>query len=193
MTESTTNTAAVKKGVPTWVQIAIWVGLLALLLVIGLGLRRAQQPVVAIGSPIQDFTLTFFKGYEYQGAESVKLSDLRGKVVLINVWASWCKPCEAEAPYLQQAWEYYEPGGKVVFLGVDYVDTEPDARASLEKFNITYPNGPDLGTRISQILNRNMGVPETYIVDANGVLRYIKIGPFASTSEITAAINPLLP
>lgn len=193
MNESKAKTDAVKKGVPVWVQIAIWVGLLALLFVIGLGLRRAQQPVAAIGSPIQDFTLTFFKGYEYQGVGSVKLSDLRGKVVIINVWASWCKPCEAEAPYLQQAWEYYEPSGKVVFLGVDYVDTEPDARAALEKFNITYPNGPDLGTRISQILNRNMGVPETYIVDANGVLRYIKIGPFASTSEIIAAINPLLP
>lgn len=182
-----------KRGVPAWVQVVIWVLLLALLGVVGLGLRRAQQPVIAIGNPVPDFTLTFFKGYEYQGTESIKLSDLRGKVVVINVWASWCKPCESEAPFLQEAWQYYEPGGQVVFLGVDYVDTEPDARASLQKFNITFPNGPDLGTRISQLLNRNMGVPETYIVDANGILRYVKIGPFASTSEIIAAINPLLP
>ncbi len=193
MTENTPNAETPKKGVPTWVQVVIWIVLLSLLGLVGLGLRRAQQPVVAIGSPLQDFTLTLFKGYEYQGADSVKLSDLRGKVVVINVWASWCKPCEAEAPFLQEAWEYYEPSGQVVFLGVDYVDTEPEARASLEKFNITYPNGPDLGTRISQLLNRNMGVPETYMVDADGVLRYIKIGPFASTGEILTAINPLLP
>lgn len=192
MTE-TPSTPPAKRGVPVWAQVVIWVGLLGLLGLVGLGLRRAQQPVIAIGSPVRDFTLTFFEGYEYQGAKEVKLSDLRGKVVVINVWASWCKPCEAEAPYLQEAWEYFEPTGKVVFLGVDYVDTEPDARASMEKFGITYPNGPDLGTRISQLLNRNMGVPETYIVDANGTLRYIKIGPFASTGEIIAAINPLLP
>lgn len=192
MTE-TSPTVPAKRGVPVWVQVVIWVALLALLGLVGLGLRRAQQPVIAIGRPVPDFTLTLFKDYEYQGAESVSLSDLRGKVVVINVWASWCKPCEAEAPYLQEAWEYYEPGGQVVFLGVDYVDTEPEARASMEKFGITYPNGPDLGTRISQLLNRNMGVPETYVVDANGTLRYVKIGPFASTSEIIAAINPLLP
>ncbi len=192
MTE-TPSTPPAKRGVPIWAQVIIWVGLLGLLGLIGLGLRRAQQPVIAIGSPVRDFTLTLFEGYEYQGAKEVKLSDLRGKVVVINVWASWCKPCEAEAPYLQEAWEYFEPTGKVVFLGVDYVDTEPDARASMEKFGITYPNGPDLGTRISQLLNRNMGVPETYIVDASGTLRYIKIGPFESTGEIIAAINPLLP
>ncbi|MEJ5223053.1 MAG: TlpA disulfide reductase family protein [Anaerolineales bacterium] len=192
MTE-TPSTPPAKRGVPVWAQVVIWVGLLGLLGLVGLGLRRAQQPVIAIGSPVRDFTLTLFEGYEYQGAKEIKLSDLRGKVVVINVWASWCKPCEAEAPYLQEAWEYFEPTGKVVFLGVDYVDTEPDARASMEKFGITYPNGPDLGTRISQLLNRNMGVPETYIVDASGTLRYIKIGPFESTGEIIAAINPLLP
>lgn len=193
MTENSPIAEASKKGIPTWAQVVIWIALMSLLIVVGLGLRRAQQPVVTIGSQIQDFTLTLFSGYEYQNAESVTLSDLRGKVVVINVWASWCKPCEAEAPFLQEAWEYYEPNGQVVFLGVGYVDTEPAARASLEKFNITYPNGPDLGTRISQLLNRNMGVPETYIVDANGILRYVKVGPFASTGEILAAINPLLP
>ena len=92
---------------------------------------------------------------------------------------------------LEAAWRYYQPGGDVVFLGVDYVDTEPEARGYLNKFDITYPNGPDLGTRISQAY-RMRGVPETYIISPSGILAVQKIGPFASLAEIKAAIDPLL-
>lgn len=189
MNEHTTE----RKGMPIWGQALIFAGVLGLLAVLLLQMRNVQNAVVAVGQPLPDFTLTFFEGYEYDGRSQVALSELRGKVVLINVWASWCKPCEAESPYLQEAWEGYAPGGQVVFLGVDYVDTPGAARVAMKKFGIDYPNGPDLGTRISDKLNRNMGVPETYVVDANGVLRYIKIGPFLSTNEIRAVIDPLLP
>ena len=79
----------------------------------------------------------------------------------------------------------------MVFLGVDWTDTEPKAKAYLDKFNITYPNGPDLGTRISQAY-RTTGVPETYIVDKDGNLAYVKLSPFESVGEIQAAIAPLL-
>jgi cytochrome c biogenesis protein CcmG/thiol:disulfide interchange protein DsbE len=119
------------------------------------------------------------------------LKDLQGKVVLVNFWASWCKPCEQEAADLETAWRFYQPGGEVVFLGVDYVDTEPEARAYLEKFDITYSNGPDLGTRISQAF-RIQGVPETYIIDQDNVLRFVQIGPFTSLEQIKAAIDPML-
>jgi len=61
----------------------------------------------------------------------------------------------------------------------------------LEKFDITYPNGPDLGTRISQSY-RTTGVPETYIIDQQGILRYVKLSPFLSLQEIQNAIDPLL-
>jgi cytochrome c biogenesis protein CcmG/thiol:disulfide interchange protein DsbE len=116
---------------------------------------------------------------------------MRGKVVVINFWASWCKPCEQEAAELQAAWEIYQPTGQVVFLGVDYVDTEPEARVYLQKYGITYPNGPDMGTRVSQLF-RTTGVPETYFLDKNGVLRYAQIGPFTSLGEIQSQIDLLL-
>lgn len=93
---------------------------------------------------------------------------------------------------MEQAWEYYQPTGKVVFLGVDYVDTEPAARVFLKKFNATYPNGPDMGTAISQMF-RIKGVPETYVIDTNGSLNYVKIGPFLRADEIKAIVDPLLP
>jgi cytochrome c biogenesis protein CcmG/thiol:disulfide interchange protein DsbE len=110
---------------------------------------------------------------------------------MINFWASWCKPCEQEASDLRSAWDYYKDKGQVVFIGMDYVDTEPEARAYLEKFNITYPNGPDLGTKVSQLF-RIKGVPETYFIDPTGVLRYVQVGPFTSVDEIKSIIDPLL-
>ena len=73
----------------------------------------------------------------------------------------------------------------------DYVDTEPEALAYLNKFKITYPNGPDLGTRISQTF-RIRGVPETYFVDREGNRAYAQIGPFSSLSQIRGIIEPLL-
>ena len=92
---------------------------------------------------------------------------------------------------MQSAWKYYEPSGNVVFLGLDYVDTEPEALGYLAKFGITYPNGPDLGPRISQAF-RIRGVPETYFVDRSGKLAFFQSGPFSSVDEIKAQIEPLL-
>jgi cytochrome c biogenesis protein CcmG/thiol:disulfide interchange protein DsbE len=159
---------------------------------VGLGLKRTQQGTAQPGDKIPDFNLGLYSGYEYNGKPAVTRADLRGKVALINFWASWCKPCEQEAAALEGAWTTYEPGGKVVFVGVDYVDTEPAARKFMKKFGNTYPNGADVGTRISQMF-RIKGVPETYILDTQGVLRYVKIGPFASADEIRTIIDPLLP
>lgn len=180
-----------KKGVPGYVQAIIWIFLLALLTVVAFGLRRSQQGTVQIGDSIPDFTLTFFEGYQYDGKTDLQLSDLKGKVVVMNFWASWCIPCEEEAAELEAAWNSYKETGQVVFIGADYVDTEPEARKYLKKFNITYPNGPDLGTKISQMF-RIKGVPETYFIDQTGKLVYIQIGPFTSEAEIHAIIDPLI-
>ncbi len=186
-----TDPQPTRRGVPLWAQITIWVALVALLVILALGLRRSQQGTVQPGDIIPDFSLKMFDGYNFQGKSEVKLSELRGNVVVINFWASWCKPCEQEAADLEQAWQYYQPSGDVVFLGADYVDTEPEARAYLEKFNISFPNGPDMGTRISQMF-RIKGVPETYFIDREGVLQYIQVGPFASIGQIQSIVDKLL-
>lgn len=93
---------------------------------------------------------------------------------------------------MEAAWRFYQPGGQVVFLGVDYTDVDSKALDFLSKFEITYPNGPDLGTRITPIFNRNIAMPETYIIDQQGILRFKQIGPFQSVAEIRAAIDPIL-
>jgi cytochrome c biogenesis protein CcmG/thiol:disulfide interchange protein DsbE len=176
---------AAPRSRPQWGRVLVWISLLALLGILAMGLKRTQQGPVAIGDRVSGVTLTTFDG------EQINLSDLQGKVVLLNFWASWCKPCEQEAADLETAWRNYQVRGDVIFLGIDYVDTEPEALGYLAKFDITYPNGPDLGTRISQKF-RIQGVPETYILDQGGVLRFVQIGPFTSLAQIKAAIDPLL-
>jgi len=180
-----------RKGVPVWGQVLIWAGLFGLLGLVAFGMRRTQEGPINVGDTVRPFTLTTFDNYGRNGQAQVNLVDLKGKVVLVNFWASWCKPCEQEAAELQEAWHYYEPGGEVVFLGVDYVDTEPEALAYLQKFGVTYPTGPDLGTRISQAF-RMGGVPETYFIDRKGVLRYVEIGPFSSVDEIKTIVEKYL-
>src|SRR3990172_1477945 len=141
---------------------------LALLALLAWGLKKAQAGPVESGLA-PDFSLTGFDG------RKVTLSELRGQVVIINFWASWCPPCREEAAYLEQTWRKYQDKG-VVFIGVDYVDTEKEALAYIAEFDITYLNGPDIGTRISQAYNIQ-GVPETFFVDKKGQLRGVHIGP----------------
>jgi cytochrome c biogenesis protein CcmG/thiol:disulfide interchange protein DsbE len=187
MTDTPTEITETKptRRLSPWVITAAFVLLLGFLTVLGLGLKRSQSGPITIGQTVPPFSLTSFDG------QQVNTKDLIGKVVVLNFWASWCKPCESEAADLETAWQFYKPGDKVVFLGADYVDTEPEARAYLQKFNITYPNGPDLGTRISQEF-RIRGVPETYFIDKNGKLAYSQIGPFNNLDEIKAVIDPLI-
>jgi cytochrome c biogenesis protein CcmG/thiol:disulfide interchange protein DsbE len=188
MTEETRNA---KRGVSVTAQIVIWGFLVGLLALVGFGLRRAQNPMAVVGKPVPDFNLVFYKGYEYNSKAEMKLSNLRGKIVMVNIWASWCKPCEQEAPELEQAWQFYKDNNEVVLVGVDYVDTPAGANQYLEKFNITFPNAPDLQSNISSILNRQMGVPETYFIDRKGILRQVKIGPFVSVDEIKSVIQSI--
>ncbi len=186
-----TNLDEVKKSNPAqfprprWGRIIAWLGLGTLLFILFLGLLRTQEGPVGVGKEAPDFTLKSFDGQEYV------LSQLKGKVVVLNFWASWCKPCEQEAADLENAWRFYEPSGDVVFLGVAWTDTERKSLEYLSKFDITYPNGPDLGTRISQAY-RTTGVPETYIIDKSGELAFVKLSPFLSLDEIKMAIDPLL-
>ncbi len=162
-----------------WAAVLFVVGLIALL---GWGVVRAANGPRSSGLA-PDFTLTGFDG------RTVTLSQLRGQVVMINFWASWCPPCREEAAYLERTWRKYQAKG-VAFIGVDWVDTEKEALAYIEEFDVTYLNGPDLGTRIAQAY-RIQGVPETFFVDKTGRLRGVKIGPLYPP-ELDNRIDALL-
>src|SRR5712692_2886910 len=162
-----------------WLAGAILVGFMGL---VGLKLMRAQAERVTSG-PAPVFSLNLFDGGTF------RLSEQRGKVVMVDFWASWCIPCRDEAPLLEHLWQVYHDQD-VVFVGVAYADTDDDSRAFLKEFGITYPNGPDLGTRISQAYGIT-GVPEKYFVDKCGQVRHVVIGP-VSDPELRQAIDLLL-
>jgi cytochrome c biogenesis protein CcmG/thiol:disulfide interchange protein DsbE len=163
-------------------RLAVYTGVFLVLGVLGWGLIRTRAGPVGSGVA-PDFTLTGFDG------QTVRLADLRGQVVVVNFWASWCPPCREEAAYLERTSRDYQGRG-VVFLGVDWVDTEKEALAYIEEFDITYYNGPDLGTRIAQAY-RIQGVPETFFIDKSGQVRWVKVGPLYPP-ELEDKIDELL-
>ena len=147
--------------------VIVFAVILALLGLLAWGLRKVQAGPRESGMA-PDFTITGFDG------RTVTLSELRGQVVIVNFWASWCTPCREEAAYLEQTWRKYK-SQRVVLIGVDWADTEKEALAYIDEFDITYLNGPDIGTRAAQAYNIQ-GVPETFFVARNGELRGVHIG-----------------
>ena len=146
--------------------------LVALIVLLAVGLQPRTSTLLQ-GKPAPAFELTAFNG-EFDGRR-FSSADVRGQIVVLNMWASWCKECEKEAPVLEQAWLDYR-NRDVWFIGVDYLDTDTAGMKYLERFNITYPNGPDIGSRIYQDY-RCTGVPETFFIDRNGIVQHVQIGP----------------
>ena len=155
---------------------------IGLLVLLGLELFSRDGKAPSMGQRPPDFSLQSFSG------EIIDTASLRGKIVLINFWSSWCTTCDEEAVMLEEVWSAVESEGDVVFLGVAYMDTEPDSLDFMETYGVTYLNGPDLRGEISRLYQVS-SVPETYVLDATGVLRVVKIGPFTSTEEIFTAIE----
>ena len=130
------------------------------LLAYGFTVNPRDVPSPLVGRPASPFTLTAFDG------TPMDLAALRGKVVVLNAWASWCGPCKEEAPYLEQVWQSNRHRGLVV-LGVDAKDFRVDARRFAERFGLTFPlvyDGPGDAVGDYGIT----GFPETFVIDREG-------------------------
>src|SRR6266566_1476494 len=126
-----------------------------------------------IGHPAPDFTLGTL-GPHSGSAPTIHLASLKGKPIMLNFWASWCDPCQHEAPLLETIWLRIQGQG-MVFLGIDFQDTASDGLSFLRTYGITYPNVVD-PTGSTAINYGVTGVPETIFIDRHGMVIHKVIG-----------------
>ncbi len=126
---------------------------------------------VAVGNKAPDFELQTLTG------ETVKLSDYRGKKVLVNLWASWCPPCRAEMPDIQELYEEYKDQGFVV-LGVNLTTTEKEnnsVKPFVEEFGLTFPILMDIRNEVGRTYQA-VSIPTSYFIDSEGIIHQKIIG-----------------
>lgn len=146
------------------------------------------------GNLAPDFTAE--EGFNLEDATlPIKLSDFRGKVVVLNFWASWCGPCRIEMPSLEALWQRYKNEGLVV-LTVNRTnsgsETRDKARGYVEGEGFTFPVVFDARGRLGLMYSINL-IPTTYILDKNGVIREVVIGAISwDTDPVHDIIEDLL-
>lgn len=130
---------------------------------------EARPPQV--GEPIRDYAAATLEG------DTISLSSLEGDVVLLNLWATWCGPCRAETPYLQSVFEEHADSGfQIVGISMDTGDAADDVAMFVDEYDVTYTILHDprmLGMELYQVL----GLPATFLIDREGVLRWMRYGP----------------
>ena len=179
-----------------WVLLGVALPVLALLSLLGwaslksggspggLGVNSDFGQVDVTARPAAQFTLNLTEG------ETLDLAELRGKVVLVDFWASWCTPCRQEAPVLREVYREYA-GQPVEFVGVNIWDRREDALHYLDTFDIPYPSGFDESGSIA-IDYGVRGIPEKFFIDTSGVVRQKYVGPMHADA-LRAALDELLP
>lgn len=166
------NTSDENKGLTNKAIIGFIVAaIVVVVLMVILGQRQKFAPVLE-GSTAPDFTLPDLKG------KMVKLSDYKGKVVFLNFWATWCKPCEEEIPSMQIMYDVLKKQSQnFVLLAVSVDSKGPDVVESFaKKYGVTFPILHDRKGYIKEVY-KTTGVPETFIIDQNGVVAEKVWGP----------------
>jgi peroxiredoxin len=133
--------------------------------------QSSKYEPLAVGRQAPDFVLTDLNDRPY------RLSDFRGKVVFLNFWATWCKPCKEEMPSMEILYKNFEKDGLVILaVSIDRVTTTKDISPFVKALNLTFPVLVDSWGKTDKPYKR-MGVPETFLVDQQGIIREIVIGP----------------
>lgn len=169
-------------------------GVAALILIAAVWMFTARQtttlPTVGeVNRPAPDFTLPALGGGE------VRLSDYRGKVVLVNFWGTWCEPCREETPALQAAYEQLRERGLVV-VGIDLTDGEraqgrgeTEINQFVSQYGVTYPIALDVDGKVANAF-RIYPIPTSYFIDPEGNIRYVRVSTL-STKEVVSLFESL--
>ncbi|HEU0241028.1 MAG TPA: TlpA disulfide reductase family protein [Micromonosporaceae bacterium] len=159
------------------------VSAVVVLLSTGLGKDPSVVASPLVGRVAPDFTLSQLNG------PSMTLSTLRGQVVVVNFWASWCAECHTEQAALDQTWQQFQDSG-VVVVGVNFEDTTGDASDYVRTAGVSYPVVEDTDSRTALAYGLR-GIPETFIIDKTGRIVDRIIGPVDAT-KLSSEINSVL-
>ena len=134
-------------------------------------MQSSKYEPLTVGKVAPDFDLPNLED------NYVRLSDFRGKVVFLNFWATWCKPCREEMPSMEVLYRNFKQDGLVVLaVSIDRVTTKQEIPPFVKSLNLTFPVLIDSWGQTDKRY-KLMGVPETYIIDQQGILREKVIGP----------------
>ncbi len=161
------------------------IGVLAVVGLLVFGLASKGSSRLQPGDPVPTTTLPLLEG---DGSES--LADYEGRWVLVNFWASWCIPCRAEAPALEE-FQKQHGSSRFTVLGIDTQDLSGDARAFVERYGLSYPQLRD-GNGDNADEYGTTGVPENFLVDPKGKVRLVVAGPIGE-EKLREEVAPLLP
>ncbi len=161
------------------------ISLLTLLLAFGLRRDPTLVPSVLVGRPAPEFSLPMLDG----AGRTISSSGLRGQVVVVNFFASWCAECRQEHDALAAAWERYRDQG-VVFVGIPFQDTVANSRAFAAELAMDWPLVSDPSDRTALDYGV-LGVPETFFISPSGIVRYRWEGPI-DYATLTDRIDQLL-
>ena len=154
--------------------------LAALAVVLALGCTGEKRQRVEVGQPAPRYTATTLAG------DSAATAALAGKVVLLNIWATWCAPCRQEIPYLESLYKKHSADGlEIVGVSVDARGQDAEIREFAKEFGMTYPIWRDPDERV-QSMFLALGVPASYLIDRTGVLRWRRLGVVAETDTTLA-------
>jgi cytochrome c biogenesis protein CcmG/thiol:disulfide interchange protein DsbE len=169
----------------TWLLagVAATVAVIVALLMTGLGRDPSVTASPLVGRAAPNFTLPQLEG------PPVTLSRLRGQVVVINFWASWCAECQVEQAALDQTWRQYQDSG-VVVIGVNFEDSTGAARSYVRTQGVTYPVVEDAGSQTALAYGLR-GVPETFVVNQSGRVINRVFGP-VDAAALAGEINSML-
>lgn len=123
--------------------------------------------------------------------EPVSLSDLRGKPVMLNFWATWCGPCVSEMPYIQQVYEEWSDKG-LVLLAINKGEPPSKVEEFLQDHNLSLPVLLDTKQVISQKYNIRY-IPTTFFIDKEGIIQVVRIGAFPNKEAIESDLNKIMP
>ena len=152
-----------------------------------LATENATLSEATAGSLAPDFTLRNLAG------DPVKLSDLRGRPVLINFWASWCGPCRLEMPDLVRAYTAHKAEGFVILaVNPTFEDTLPEVKAFVKEFNMTFPVLLDETGEVTNQLYRLRGLPTSVFVNRAGRITRIHLGAMTN-QQITEFVGEIQP